>query len=191
MRTRDKLLSIVICVALVVSISSILLLNDPGRPRSPSFPMDSAERLSVDQLAVKDADGIILPTWMPGKLQLREVYFAGSAMLVYSAEDVKDYRDDDVSIAISKTEYTPTEEQLKQTSGELLEINGITVDFFENPAPGPDHIERGIKPIKAYFYHNGFRYAITGDKAKVTRADMLKIIESMTPIGTETLRKAN
>ncbi len=191
LKTRIK---VVIGMALVVGIVIVtapLLMKSPVSQPAP-FPMDTAEKLNVEQLADKGFPGnIMLPTWMPGQIKLREIYFAGVAILVYSDEDVRDYRDDDITIEIKKSNFSPTPEKLKEhTSGEVLKVNDFWIVLLENARPGPNHRERGIEPILTYFWHDGFYYIITANKAQTTREDMMRIMENMNPIGPETLRKA-
>jgi len=175
-------------VVVGLAIASLLAMRSPISQPAP-FPMEAAEKLSVEQLAEK-ATEIVLPTWMPGEIKLREIYFKNLAILVYSDKDVRDYRDDDVTIQISKTDYSLTLEEAKEkTSGEVLILKNFWIVLHENPSPGPDMEERGIKPIIAYFWYEGFYYIITVNKDKVTRDDMISIVENMKPVGTDTLRK--
>jgi hypothetical protein len=176
----------------ILAVTTTLLMTGGATHQPAPFPMEAAEKLTVDRLAEKESDtgALILPTWMPGEVKLREIYFKNLAILVYSERDVRDYREDDVTIQISQTHLSPTVEQLQQsTSGEVTEIQGFPAVILENAAPGPDMEKRGTRPIIAYFWHDGFYYIVTGNKGQITRGDITGIIENMKPIGPETLRK--
>jgi hypothetical protein len=163
----------------------------------PSFPVEIAEKPSVDELETKfEAVGtLVLPTWMPGQVKLQEVYFIGMALLVYSDENmVIDVGDDllegKIWIELTKTHRSPTPEELmNRSSGEVAKVGDYLVVIHENPVPGPKWKERGMRPIHAYFYHDGYYYLIGGRKGETTREDLIRIVKNMKPVGSETLRK--
>jgi len=167
--------------------------SETSHPHGPApFPMEIAERLSVEELVdgAKVVGELVLPTWMPGEIRLREIYFAGLALLVYSDQDVKDYRNDNITIEISKAALSQTPEQLKRyLSAEVLKVGEYWVMIWEAAAPDPEMQERGIQPILTDFYHNGFYYAMTGINGQVTKEDMLQVVANMKPLGSETMRK--
>ena len=193
MDSRKKVTVCLVISLILIATTTLLTRGKPYYGPAP-FPMDSAEKLSVDELADKAGDGgtLILPTWMPSQIKLRQIYFKGLAILVYSDEDVRDYRDDDVTIQIVKTRNIPTKEQLlhRRSSGEVIKVKESWIVISEDAVPGPDMIERGVEPIFSYFWHDGFYYIISGIKGETTREDMIKIVENMEPVGQETLRKA-
>lgn len=163
----------------------------------PVFPMEVAEKLSVDQLA-ESADAasvsepgaeLLLPTWMPGDIKLRQIYFMDMAMLVFSDCEVTDYREDNITIEIKRMSVVPSREDIKRSAGEdIMEIGDILVQIPDDPEPGPSWKERGLSPIIAFFYYKGFYYFITAVEGQVTRDDVVQIIKNMEPVGQRTLR---
>ena len=195
MSSRSKV-AIVFAVALLVFAFVLMCRACEMRKLSEAhgaapFPMEEAEKLSVDEL-VQRAEGlgeIVLPSWMPGDVKLREIYFKGLAILVYSDRQTRDYREDNVTIQISTADVSPSLEDLKRLPGEVVRAGDFLAVIYENPAPDPWMEERGVRPILAEFFHDGFEYLVTGIKGQVTRDDMVRIIASMKPLGADTLRK--
>lgn len=185
----------VVGVILSATLMTLLLKERPYSP--PSFPVESAEKLSVDELAARfEAPGtLMLPTWMPDQLELQEVYFIGMALLVYSDVDMVISTGDDLLggkawIELTTTHRSPTLKELQQSSGEVVKVGDYLIVIHENPVPGPKWEERGMSPIHAYFYHDGYYYLIGGRKGETTREDLIRIVESMKPVGPGTLRKS-
>jgi len=157
--------------------------------------MELAEKLSVDQLVDRagDAGTLMLPTWMPGGIKLREIYFKGLAILVYSDKDVRDYRKGNVTIQITRTDSSPTYEQLQQRSQrpsrDVVMVRDFPIVILEDAVPDSDMKKHGIWPMMTYFWYDGFYYIITVNKEETTREDVLNIVENMKPVGPGTLRK--
>jgi len=158
------------------------------------FPVvDLAEKLSVRQLAARSTNGsIILPTWMPGNITLREIYYLESyALLVYGDHVPAHHIDGDVGIEITYLgDHAPTLDEIRSRNPERLErVGDLWVVIDEEAAPGPTWKERGIEPILADFSYGGYCYMVTGRKEKITRDDLIRIIEGMKPLGNDTMRK--
>jgi hypothetical protein len=191
--------------------------SDFPAPATPSdFPVDQAEKPSVDELGKMAGKGLLLPTWMPGDIKLKEIYIWGGPMLVYSNRDVKSYRDGNITIEISRSTDSPTYDQLKnflsvagngitydgnttiQTSkstakygksSEVVKIGDLNVVVTEDAAPDPWMEAHGQNPIVTYFWHDGFYYAVTGIKGEVSKEQIIEVIAKMEPIGPKTMRK--
>lgn len=197
MRFRTKVAIGCLAVGAILGATSVTLLLKDMPYSPPSFPVESAEKLSVEELAARfDGNGtLMLPTWMPGEVKLQEIYYIGMALLVYSDEDMVIKSGDDllegkVWVELTRTTRSPTREELMgHTSGEVVNVGDYVVVIHENPVPSPKWEERGMRPIHLYFYHDGYYYLIGGRKGETTREDLLHIVESMKPVGPETLRK--
>jgi len=204
-KKRNLAKGLAILILAIVMLSTFVL-NVPSRanqmeqdddlPISEStfpadFPMREAENLAVDEYAekTKEIGELILPTWMPKNMELRNIYFLGSAILVYSDQDTRDYRADNITIQISKSTLSPTYETLgKYTSGEVVKIGEMNIVILENAAPDHWMEQRGQRPILIYFWYKGFYYIITGIEGQVTKEDMINITANMEPVGPRTLR---
>lgn len=193
----DSRTKIFVCLMAAVILAVALTLLTRGRQGfGPApFPMELADKLSVDQLADRagEAGTLMLPTWMPGGIELREIYFKGLAILVYSDRDVRDYRKGNVTIQITRTDSSPTYEQLQQRSQRpsrhVTMVRDFPVVVLEDAVPDSDMKKRGIWPMMTYFWHDGFYYIITVNKEDTTREDLMNIVDNMKPVGPETLRK--
>ena len=175
---------IIVVASLIVGFVSIgLFLREP-RSSIPPFPMDKAEKLTVDQLADKYQDNgtLVLPTWMPDRVLLREIYHLGAlTIMVYCRRNDRDYREADVCIEmLKKTTDPPTREQIQEiqdnhSSGEILDIGEYWVVISRDAE-------------MAYFWHDGFYYLLSA-KGKYSKEDMVNIVAGMKPVGQGTLRK--
>lgn len=153
---HGKLVPAVVCLVATVAVCSVLVLSDEIAPGSPAprisrvleaphlpapFPMEYAERLSVDQLAgkAKAVGELVLPTWMPGGIQLREIYFKGVAILVYSDQETKDYREDSVTVTISKAAFRINQEggevQIQETGVRTVLPDGTAIPSYAIHTP--------------------------------------------------------
>jgi len=153
---------------------------------------EERKQLSVDEL-VQRAEGvgeIVLPSWMPDDIKLREIYFKGLAILVYSDLETRDYREDKVTIQISRVDVAPTLEDLKRLPGEVVRAGDFWVVVYQDAAPDAWMEERGVRPILAEFFHDGFEYLVTGIRGQLTKDEIVRIIANMKPLGADTLRKA-
>lgn len=169
----------------------------PEDSEKPLFDMEAAEKLTVEQLAdrISNYGQLILPTWMPGRIELTEIYLEGSAILTYSDHAVRDYREDNVTIQVVPTAYRSTPDAALRRAQdnpllEVVELGDLKVILCEDAAPDPYMIAHGYKPIVAWFDHNYLSYIVTGIKGQVATNDVREIIRNMQPIGTATLRKA-
>jgi len=158
----------------------------------PDFPVNKAEKLSVDELGKMAGKGLLLPTWMPGDIKLKEIYIWGGPILVYSDRDVENYRDGNITIQVSRSTDSPTYDELRSstgTSGEVVKIGEFNVVILEDAAPDPWMEAHGQKPILMYFWHEGFYYIVTGIKGEVSKEQMIEVMAKMEPIGPNTMRK--
>ena len=194
MDSRTKVIMCLIPTVIVVVTLARFPRARQGFGPAP-FPMELAEKLSVDQLVDRagDAGTLMLPTWMPGGIKLREIYFKGLAILVYSDKDVRDYRKGNVTIQITRTDSSPTYEQLQQRSQrpsrDVVMVRDFPIVILEDAVPDSDMKKHGIWPMMTYFWYDGFYYIITVNKEETTREDVLNIVENMKPVGPGTLRK--
>ncbi len=193
-------------LVLILSIAMFIFLR-PHSYGPPPFPIETAERLSVDELVAMartvepnklNADGrfdsgiLLLPTWMPGKIKLQEIFLPSTVVVMVYGDDPiqQDILEGKACVELRMTNHSPTLEELRnQTSSEVLEVGDLLVVVDDDAHPGRGWEERGIEPMLAYFYHDGFYYLITVRKGDFTRDDLVRIVENMKPVGQETLRK--
>ena len=192
MDTRWK--GLVVCLILIVLVVGYIFLR-PWRSSGPPFPTNS-DRVSVDELVEKYAPGsIILPTWMPDDLILVEIFYIGTAILIYGSEDLVIEETEDVYDGRVWIEITPTYSQ-NQIQGAIIQagskgevIGNLSVVIYEDASPGPQWRKRWMKPIIARFYRDDFQYLITARKGKTSREELIRIIENMKPVEPQTMRK--
>ncbi len=183
------------CAVVVILAATMSIVLRPHSYEFPSFSVEMVEKLTVDEVVARfDPSGtLLLPTWMPGQLELQEIYLP-SQVIVLAYGDVPiehDIIEAKVCIELKRSNRTPTLEELKnQTSAEILEIGSFLVVVVEDAFASPKWVERGLEPLFAYFYHDGFYYLIGTRKGEYTRDDLIRIVENMKPVGPETLRKS-
>ena len=186
---------VIACVMLPILATAMIILLSQHSYGPPRLDVETTEKLSVDELVGRfDPSGtrLVLPTWMPGRMKLQEIYLPSRmAVLVYGDEPIRhDILEGKAAVEVMRSNRSPTLEELKkEPSAEALKVGDFSVLLDEDPCPGPRWEERGIKPMLAYFYHDGFFYLITVRKGEFTRDDLIRILENMRPVGPETLRK--
>ena len=142
-----------------------------------SFPIEKT--ISVDQLTRKFS-GVLLPTWVPLGVKLREIYTWGDqAMLMYSRGEVKDYRDAELTIELVKVSRASTPSTTLEHATKVVSVGNIKAAIYEEVAPAPSMSARGRHPIVAVFDLNGIEYGICAIKEYISPDELEKMVRSM------------
>ena len=118
-----------------------------------------------------------------------EIYFKGVAILVYSDQQTKDYREDNVTVTISKAACPErSAEELENMSwGRVLKAGDIWI-VVTRDIPRGWMKDKGMQPIVARFQHAGFSYTVTGIEGQMTEGDIVAVVANMKPVGPMTMR---
>lgn len=178
MRRRDKtfIIALAICFALFTLSSWFLNISGPRSiPTPPDFYGCSRE-VSLDEM-IEVADkfniSIYLPSELPNNLELTTIYLRDNsflAIVVYSAEDNKDYKTAELRIQISQSlpEVSPTYDQLVSWANEseyktAMKINSWPVFINERADWGGNWESRekyGDYVLSVRVWIDGMVYAI-------------------------------
>lgn len=189
-------------LAMCVAFLTILAISEKKEGGQPVvFPMQLAEKVSVDELAARAASSgrsLLLPKWMPHNYVLKDVRLFETAILFYSNKDLnistfEDGYEANVIIQISPSALNPTKEQLTEIIKatpklELRDVAGRLVILCKDASPDAWMGAHGIQPIMADFHSGEFYYIITARQGEVTPDDMVRIIREMAPVSSDTLR---
>lgn len=192
-----KKLSIVtafLCFVLLYSLYAIIVnlgkLNAGEVIMTPAEPPFTKEEVSLEKLinnAKKNNVSIYLPTELPNNYELSAIYLREDnfiAILVYSAEGIKDFKTAELVIEIKPTSDTPTTEELASQGlnehEQVLEINGWPV-YINSKAFG-DSSERtrekyGLYTILADIWIVNSMHSINAPALGTD--DVIKIINKM------------
>ncbi|TXT59443.1 MAG: hypothetical protein BAJALOKI2v1_210044 [Promethearchaeota archaeon] len=182
------------CVVLSYSLYAIIVnlgkLNAGEVIMTPAEPPFTKEEVSLDKLintAKKNNVSIYLPTELPNNYELSAIYLREDnfiAILVYSAEEIKDFKTAELVIEIKPTSDTPTTEELESQGlnehEQVLEINGWPV-YINSKAFG-DSSERtrekyGLYTILADIWIGNSLHSINAPALETD--DVIKIINKM------------
>ena len=149
----------------------------PGTWHNSTFPMEKT--ISVDELTQKFS-GVLLPTWLPPGVKLREIYTWGDqAMLVYSRREVKDYRDAELTMELVKVSRASIPSTTLEHATKVVSVGNIKAAIYEEVAPAPYMSARGRHPMVAVFDLNGIEYGICAIKEYISPDELGKMVRSM------------
>lgn len=182
--TRWLRISLIVAVFGLVGVVLGLLLN--GNSRASYYPsgwhnftFPTEKTISVDELTQKFS-GVLLPTWLPPGVKLREIYTWGDqAMLVYSRREVKDYRDAELTMELVKVSRSSTPRTTLEHATKVVSLGDIKAAIYEDVAPDSYMSARGRHPMVAVLDSNGIEYGICAIKESISPDELERIVLSM------------
>lgn len=162
--------------------------------------MQDSKLITVNELGQVFGEDLLLPTWMPSNITLKQIYLRGNdtAILACSVKDIKDHREGDVTIVLQKSSKPQTPEELEQHvkvyneehGAELLKLVNIGCIYavVSDSTPGfpvTIHLADGTiiegwedepQPTIAYFWYRNTEYTISGF---ISVDDIIKILQNM------------
>lgn len=153
MRKKSKFFITAISITILLSIfvSWSLYMENNGIYSIPADFYGTSKEVSLDEMtefAIINNISIYLPFTLPSNLSLTAIYLKESpfiAIVVYSAEDNKDYKTAELTIQLASLppEFIPTYDQLLSQVEDsefesALEINGWPVKVNEKANSGGD-----------------------------------------------------
>jgi len=194
MRTRRQksfLEALVILVAFFIVVSWALNSAYPNVVHKPSDFYGTSKEVSLNEMvevASKFNISLYLPSELPNNLELTAIYLKDGpfiAMVVYSAEDNKDYKTAEFVIQIVPSESSPTYNSLKSEADKseyktALEINGWPVLVDEKADSGGEAEFRekyGDYILLSKVWINGMRYNLIAPTLNTN--DAIQVVERM------------
>ncbi len=172
-----------------------LLLVDWARRESPGyydpsrFDMAGAEELTVEDLTTLYPQ-VLLPTWMPEGIELTKIYADGGfVMVAYSHRDETDYRKDNVTIELMGVPQESTMQRLlEKYPDQRFAFGNMTgvVKMYQVQYGDESPVHNGAA---ALFIHDYIQYTVSGVSGHHSESEVRRIIESMRPVGSTTMRK--
>lgn len=194
MRTRRQksfLEAMVILVAFFIVASWSLNAAYPIFAHSPLDFYGTSKEVSLDEMvevASKFNLSLYLPSELPNNLELTAIYLKDGpfiAMVVYSAENNKDYKTAEFVIQIAPSESSPTYDSLKSEADKseyrtALEINGwpVLVDDKADSGGEAEFREKyGDYVLLIWVWIDGMRYNLVAPTLNTN--DAIQVVERM------------
>lgn len=194
MRTRRQksfLEAVVILVAFFIVVSWSLNAAYPNFASDPPDFYGTSKEVSLDEMvevASKFNLSLYLPSELPNNLELTAIYLKDGpfiAMVVYSAENNKDYKTAEFVIQIVPSESSPTYDSLKSEADKseyrtALEINGWPVLVDEKASSGGEaefRAKYGDYTLLIKVWIDGMRYNLVAPTLNTN--DAIQVVELM------------
>ncbi|MFW9905433.1 MAG: hypothetical protein ACFFFH_13920 [Candidatus Thorarchaeota archaeon] len=188
---KKSIIPIVMALTTVIILIVLSLAIAPNRDPMLSYPPDftrTSVQVSLDELLnVVDNQNfsLYLPSKLPKDLELTNIYLKVKpfiAIVVYSAEGIKDYREAEFGIGIERigTDFTPSYEELQSQFDKTEDVTVLKINDW--PAIVRENVHLRSEKYGDYasiveVYIEGNLYTLAGPN--LSSDDLISIGQSM------------